>query len=77
MYSDNIEAVYENQILENKRVYSQSWTRVLHYLLELDKKPPVDVNDLANMKLKDKDRHLIKDRFAVRLKMKKFLHKLT
>lgn len=67
MYNDDIEVVYDNQILENKRIYSQSWSRVLHFLLELDKKPSTEIGESPMSKLKDKDRHLIKERFAVRM----------
>lgn len=70
LYNSEIEAVYEEQILECKRIYSQSWSRVLHYVLEVDK--PVsqqrimpEMNQLPNMKLKDKDRQNIKDKFSV------------
>ncbi|XP_074602696.1 exocyst complex component 7 [Brevipalpus obovatus] len=64
LYNHDIELVYEKQIMENKRIYSQSWSRVLHYILELEKGPSMDTSDSANAKLKEKDRQMIKDRFA-------------
>lgn len=74
LYNSEIEAVYEEQILECKRIYSQSWSRVLHYVLEVDK--PVsqqrimpEMNQLPNMRLKDKDRQNIKDKFSVSLNL--------
>ena len=74
LYNSEIEAVYEEQILECKRIYSQSWSRVLHYVLEVDK--PVsqqrimpEMNHLPNMRLKDKDRQNIKDKFSVSLNL--------
>ena len=70
MYNSEIEMVYEEQILENKRTYSQCWSRVLHYVLEIDKplSQPRTLPDMngGGLKLKDKDRQNIKDKFAVR-----------
>lgn len=69
MYNPNIEVIYEEQILENKLTYSQSWSKVLHFLLEVDKPysqqrvaPDVTGNP---SKMKDKHRQNIKDRFYV------------
>ncbi|CAG2110908.1 unnamed protein product [Medioppia subpectinata] len=69
MYNREIESVYEEQMLDSKRIYSQSWSRVLHYVLEMDKpfsqqRTLPEMNNMANMKLKDKDRQNIKDKFA-------------
>lgn len=71
LYNQNIEYFYEDQILENKRIYSQSWSRVLHFILELDKplsqqRLAPEMSQMMNMKLKDRDRRNIKDKFAVR-----------
>ncbi|CAG2164455.1 unnamed protein product, partial [Oppiella nova] len=69
MYNREIESVYEEQMLDSKRIYSQSWSRVLHYVLEMDKpfsqqRTLPEMNNMANMRLKDKDRQNIKDKFA-------------
>ncbi|XP_054167023.1 exocyst complex component 7-like [Oppia nitens] len=69
MYNPEIELVYEEQMLDAKRIYSQSWSRILHYVLEMDKpfsqqRTLPEMNNMANMKLKDKDRQNIKDKFA-------------
>lgn len=52
--------MYNDQIMEQKRLYSQSWSRVLHYLNHEDVSPSV----VQSGKLRDKDRQLIKDAFA-------------
>ena len=84
LYNHKIECFYEDQILENKRIYSQSWSRVLNYVFELDanNKPVLEggPSTLANMRLKDKDKRYIKDKFAgfnkeveeIRLKQKNY-----
>ncbi|XP_053211106.1 exocyst complex component 7-like [Panonychus citri] len=65
MYNHEIDLVYEKQIMENKRIYSQSWSRVLHFVLEIDSKTPSPESiEMANMKLKEKDRQMIKDKFS-------------
>lgn len=70
MYNPEVEAYYESQMLEAKRVYSQSWSRVLHYVLEIDKplsqqRMQPEMLAVAGMRLKDKDRQNIKDKFNV------------
>lgn len=66
LYNKEIEKVYEKQIIENKRIYSQSWSRVLHFIIEIDNKAPSPESiEMANMKLKEKDRQMIKDKFSV------------
>ncbi|KAH9374330.1 hypothetical protein HPB48_013599 [Haemaphysalis longicornis] len=57
-YEPTLGEQYEEQIRDQKRLYSQSWSRVLHYVLELDR--PV----AAGAKLRDKDRQGIKDKFT-------------
>ncbi|XP_063865546.1 exocyst complex component 7-like isoform X2 [Scylla paramamosain] len=52
--------MYNDQIMEQKRLYSQSWSRVLHYLNPEDMPPSV----IQAGKLRDKDRQLIKEAFA-------------
>lgn len=61
LYSRDVEDHYNDQILEQKRLYSQSWSRVLHYVMEVDKPLPVMS---GSSKLKDKDRQNIKDKFT-------------
>ncbi|XP_064602319.1 exocyst complex component 7-like [Liolophura sinensis] len=66
--ADNqVEQAFNDKILENKKLYSESWSRVLHYILEVHK--PISVQrtsspDVANLKLKDKDKQNIKDKFT-------------
>lgn len=57
-YEPTLGEQYEEQIRDQKRLYSQSWSRVLHYVLELDR--PVS----TGAKLRDKDRQGIKDKFT-------------
>ena len=74
MYDRDVEKFYEEQILENKKEYSKSWSKILQVILEIDNKPIVSPSgasfemnqQMSNMKLKDKDRQLIKDKFHVR-----------
>ena len=66
LYNPEIDKAYQIQIVESKRVYSRSWSKVLHYVLEIDK--PISqqrVQTDMSMKLKDKDRHNIKEKFTV------------
>lgn len=57
----DLETQYTDQILEQKRLYSQSWSRVLHYVMEVDRPLP---NHVGQQKLKDKDKQNIKDKFT-------------
>ncbi|RUS71635.1 hypothetical protein EGW08_020605 [Elysia chlorotica] len=64
-WNPQIATFYESQILEQKRDYSKSWSKVLHIILEVDK--PMSQQRTAsqdNTKLKDKERQNIKDRFT-------------
>ncbi|KAK3772011.1 hypothetical protein RRG08_008250 [Elysia crispata] len=64
-WNPQIATFYESQILEQKRDYSKSWSKVLHIILEVDK--PMSQQRAAsqdNAKLKDKERQNIKDRFT-------------
>ncbi|GFR90341.1 exocyst complex component 7 [Elysia marginata] len=64
-WNPEIATFYESQILEQKRDYSKSWSKVLHIILEVDK--PMSQQRAAgqdNAKLKDKERQNIKDRFT-------------
>lgn len=57
-YESSLGQQYLDQIRDQKRLYSQSWSRVLHYVLEVDR--PLS----PSAKLKDKDRQTIKDKFT-------------
>lgn len=70
-FNSDLECHYNDEIREQKRVYSQSWSRVLHYIMEVDK--PLSQQRTAltgslphnsSMKLKDKEKQNIKDRFT-------------
>ncbi|XP_071107371.1 exocyst complex component 7-like [Haliotis cracherodii] len=64
-WNPQVADVYETQITEQKRSYSESWNKVLHFIMEVDK--PISVQRTQNtevVKLKDKDRQNIKDRFT-------------
>lgn len=53
--------LYNDQILEQKRLYSQSWSRVLHYLVNAE---DISLAVIQAGKLRDNDKRIIKDRFA-------------
>ncbi|XP_055876653.1 exocyst complex component 7-like isoform X1 [Biomphalaria glabrata] len=68
-WNKEIEFFYNNQILEQKSDYSESWSKVLHYILEMDK--PMSQHRTQDQvkvpllhKLKDKERQNIKDKFT-------------
>ncbi|KAI1285928.1 Exocyst complex component 7 [Halotydeus destructor] len=65
LYNPNIEMIYEEQIVDNRRTYSQCWSKILHILLEMDK-PYAQHRGSVDMgaKMKDKERQNIKDRFT-------------
>lgn len=63
-YSPDLEDYYNDQICDQKRIYSQSWSRVLHYVLEIDKPISTALTQVPTLKLKDKDRQNIKDKFT-------------
>ncbi|KAH6941018.1 hypothetical protein HPB50_012060 [Hyalomma asiaticum] len=54
----------EEQIRDQKRLYSQSWSRVLHYVLEVDRPLSTSAVAAGGAKLRDKDRQTIKDKFT-------------
>ncbi|KAL8579445.1 hypothetical protein ACOMHN_026810 [Nucella lapillus] len=66
MWNKDVTKYYDDQIVEQKRQYSLSWSKVLHYILEVDK--PMSVQRATQMdstvKLKDKERQNIKDKFT-------------
>ncbi|KDR13019.1 exocyst complex component 7 isoform X1 [Zootermopsis nevadensis] len=55
------EESYHDMIREHKRMYSQSWSRVLSHICGAEDAP---ITMAHAGKLRDKDRHLIKERFA-------------
>ncbi|KAF2903735.1 hypothetical protein ILUMI_02443 [Ignelater luminosus] len=55
------EQYYYNSIQEHKKSYSYSWSKLLSYIWSVDDSP---VNLVHGEKLRDKDRALIKERFA-------------
>lgn len=86
MYDRDVELFYEEQILENKKEYSKSWSKILHIFRDVDNRSlptspsssglsamtagssyELSQQSLSNMKLKDKERQAIKDKFAVSL----------
>lgn len=64
MWNKDVEMFYEDKILEQKKHYSQSWSRVMHYLLEINE--PMSTQRMTNpdAKLKEKERQNIKDKFS-------------
>jgi exocyst complex protein 7 len=60
------EESYHDMIREHKKTYLQSWSRVLSHIWG-NEDPPIPVAYAG--KLRDKDRHLIKERFANQGKM--------
>ncbi|KAH7970301.1 hypothetical protein HPB49_002387 [Dermacentor silvarum] len=64
MYEPTLGQQYEEQIRDQKRLYSQSWSRVLHYVLEVDRPLSTSAVAAGGAKLRDKDRQTIKDKFT-------------
>lgn len=63
LWNGEVEVFYESQVVNQKRIYSQSWSRVLHYISENQR--PISTAGLAlDVKLKEKDRNLIKEKFT-------------
>lgn len=64
LWNKDVHSFYEDQILEQKKLYSQSWSKVMHYVMEMNE--PISSQRLANpdAKLKDKERQNIKDKFT-------------
>ena len=72
LYDRDVELLYEEHILESKKEYSKSWSKILHVLRDVPdaRSPPSTPSSaldqqVANMKLRDRERQAIKDRFAV------------
>ncbi|XP_064623116.1 exocyst complex component 7-like isoform X2 [Lineus longissimus] len=64
-YNKDVEKYYNEQLLEHMRLYSQSWSRVLHYIYEPSKPASLQKTPSPESgKLKDKERQTIKDKFA-------------
>ncbi|XP_035209362.1 exocyst complex component 7-like [Stegodyphus dumicola] len=70
IHNPGVESYYNDQIRDQKRVYSQSWSRVLHYVMEVDKPISHERASLntarapTSLKLREKDKQNIKDKFA-------------
>lgn len=82
-YDRDIELYYEEHVLQNKKDYSKSWSKILQIILEYDAKgnslsnsasgssmlghssgySGYDFGHGPNVKMKDKDRQIIKDKF--------------
>ncbi|KAL4239242.1 Exocyst complex component 7 [Mactra antiquata] len=60
----DVQSFYEDKIVEEKKNYSQSWSRVMHYILEMNE--PMSSQRMTNpdAKLKDKEKQNIKDKFT-------------
>lgn len=92
LYDRDAEVFYEELILESKKEYSKSWSRILHMLRDVDSGrssatssghgfpaamtaggssfssggSSYDLSQqLSNMKLKEKERQAIKEKFSV------------
>ena len=77
LYDREVELFYEEQILENKKEYSKSWSKIMLVVMEFDSKSlptspsgnlsssNYDLSGAAGARLKDKDRQAIKDKFHV------------
>ncbi|XP_053390716.1 exocyst complex component 7-like [Mercenaria mercenaria] len=63
-WNKDVEMFYEEQIMDQKKAYSQSWSRVMHFILEMNE--PMSSQRMANpdAKLKDKEKQNIKDKFT-------------
>ncbi|KAK3738705.1 hypothetical protein QZH41_006251 [Actinostola sp. cb2023] len=59
----NIEDKYQIVVEEQKNMYDKCWSKVLHYLLEMDKPGATPKYADVGAKLKDKQRQTIKDKF--------------
>ena len=55
----DLKSFYDNEILTYKREYSKCWSRLLAYIRDLN-----ESNPFTDLKLKDKERQLLKDRFS-------------
>lgn len=64
MWNKDVGMFYEDQIMEQKKLYSQSWSKVMHYILEINE--PMSTQRMSNpdAKLKDKEKQNIKDKFS-------------
>lgn len=62
LWNSEVESFYSSQITNQKRLYSQSWSKVILYISDNQKDvstlPPLDA------KLKDKERNAIKEKFT-------------
>lgn len=64
-WNKNVGQFYEDRINEQKKLYSESWSRVMHYITEVHE--PISqqrIQAMENSKLKDKEKQNIKDKFS-------------
>ncbi|KAK3090620.1 hypothetical protein FSP39_013185 [Pinctada imbricata] len=64
-WNKDVGQFYEDQIHEQKRLYSQSWSKVLHFVLEMNE--PISqqrIQQMETSKIKDKEKQNIKDKFS-------------
>ncbi|XP_052782114.1 exocyst complex component 7-like isoform X2 [Mya arenaria] len=64
LWNKDVEMFYRDQILEQKKHYSQSWSRVMHYILEMNEPMSSQRMLSPDTKLKDKEKQNIKDKFT-------------
>lgn len=64
LWNKDVEMLYKDQIMEQKKSYSQSWSRVMHYIMEINE--PMSSQRMMNpeAKLKEKEKQNIKDKFT-------------
>lgn len=64
-WNKDVGQFYEDRINEQKKLYSESWSRVMHYITEVHE--PISqqrIQAMENSKLKDKEKQNIKDKFS-------------
>lgn len=64
-WNKDVGQYYEDRINEQKKLYSESWSRVMHYITEVHE--PISQQRILAMetsKLKDKEKQNIKDKFS-------------
>ncbi|ESO13234.1 hypothetical protein HELRODRAFT_159872 [Helobdella robusta] len=62
LWNSEVQLFYEEQINNQKRLYSQCWSGVLHFISENQR--PISTDLSPDSRLKDKDRNAIKEKFA-------------
>lgn len=64
-WNKDVGQYYEDRINEQKKLYSESWSRVMHYITEVHE--PISqqrIQAMETSKLKDKEKQNIKDKFS-------------